>query len=421
MKRFYIRTFGCRVNEAESEKISLSLMRAGFEFSPSSPDFYLINSCAVTLKAEREVRQHIYQIARKFPQAKIILTGCAAAIWPQSNKIIKGVTQLIINKNKDQLLRELMERPSATGKINAIFNKYLDCGRAIFKIQDGCHYFCSYCLTAYLRGKPRSEFIKDLVYKINHYPLSLNEVILAAINTAAYGVDTGENFTQLLEAILSQTTISRLSLGSVHPLSFTTDFLAYYNNLSQNPRFVQFFHIPLQSGAETVLELMRRGYKPKYLQEIIYYLKKINPFIFIGTDIIVGFLGESDREFAQTYTFLEKTPVDKLHVFRFSLRPKTTAYLLRKNLSAPSETIKTRRAKAINTLGQKKYQQFLQLNLKRKTTAFIISKDKNGFYRGLLDNQLPILVKSSKDIQGQFKAVKVESLSNNQLLGVLLD
>lgn len=423
MKRFFIHTFGCRVNEAESEKISLDLVKAGWKFDQARPDYYLVNTCAVTAKAEREVRQHIYQTSKKFPQARIVLTGCAATYWEEKGKLLEEVDLLVNNQDKDRLA-DIMINDICKDVINHVStlsytNKYLASGRAIFKIQEGCNRFCSYCLTAYLRGKPKSVLIKNLIKEINSYPFLLQEVILAAINTAAYGADTGENLVSLIKTVLNKTKIKRLSFGSIHPWSFNQDFFKYYQKLANNQRFVQFFHIPFQSGSDSILKLMRRGYKQKEIKLLLNKIKEKNPAAFIGTDIIVGFPGETETEFKTTYRFLEEAPIDRFHVFRFSKRPDTAAYELTRTVREPNEALKAKRARVLRELGQKKYRKFLQSNIGRKTTALIIRKDSSGVYSGLLNNQLPVLVKSGRNLIGKIYPVRVTQLENTNLIAEL--
>jgi len=315
------------------------LLELGFVWSDDAPDFYIINSCAVTGKAEREVRQHIYQTRKKFPHTKIVVTGCAATNWKQNNVIVNGVDLLIENKEKssipDLLLQLSSRTPSANKGCGDLYNKdcfayarndkFLNSGRLMVKIQDGCDRFCSYCIVPYVRGKPQSRLIKEIMKEIKDYDDEIIEVILTAINTEFFGKDTGETLIQLIDSILTKTIIPKISFGSIHPWSVTDEFLSYYQSIMPSGRFIPFFHIPIQSGSNTTLKLMNRGYTKEEMLEKLQKIKKINPDAFIGTDIIVGFPGETDKEFQETYNFLQQAPIDKIHVFRYSERPGTPA------------------------------------------------------------------------------------------------
>jgi len=428
MKSFYVYTFGCRVNEAEAEKISLDLVRQGWKVSLKNPDYYLINTCAVTAKAEREVRQHIYQVRKRLPEVKVVLTGCAATYWERKKNVPKEVDLVVSNSKKERLVDIIVggnicsrdARHCVSTETGLLHNKFLSSSRAIFKIQEGCDRFCSYCITSYLRGKTRSTSIKDLLDKINYYPFPLQEVILAAINTAAYGVDTNESLVDLIKNVLEKTKINRLSFGSIHPWTFDKEFFRLLAKLKDNPRFVQLFHIPIQSGSNKILKLMQRDYSTKNIEKMLVKIKKIDPYAFIGTDIIVGFCGETEKEFQKTYGFLKRASIDKFHVFRFSRRPDTAAYSLVKDYLEPSEAIKTKRAKIIRDLGQKKYLDFLIRNIDRKTSALVIKRIDNEYISGLLDNQLPILIKTRKDLVGKIVPVQITNIKDRNLMSELI-
>ena len=409
---FFSYSFGCRVNEAEKIALDEKLFELGFIWNEKNPDFYIINSCSVTGKAEREVRQHIYQIRKKFPKATIIVTGCAATHWLRNNVSVSGVNHLIENKNKTEIpfiiqsfsplseyhiishmrnnvvKKSMTEYPDQKSTVldKSVLkhqfvksDKFLNSGRLMVKIQDGCDRFCSYCIVPYLRGKPKSLKIKDIVQTINNYHLSsrapkgrgdlyykdcfvpqsgtrndngLSEVILTSINTACFGKDTGETLIQLIDAILKQTAIPKISFGSIHPWSITDEFLRYYRSIMPTNRFVPFFHIPIQSGSNTILKLMNRGYTKEEILKKLHRIKEINPKTFIGTDIIVGFPGETKKEFQETYEFLKSAPINKIHVFRFSLRPGTAAEKLIEVYGEPTPKEKRERSKLILELNK---------------------------------------------------------------------
>jgi len=353
---FYSFSFGCRVNEAEKVVLDKKLMELGLVFNSKNPDFYIINSCAVTGKAERGVRQHIYQTRKKFPKTNIIVTGCAATNWIKNKISIQGVNFLIPNNNKQlipqfiqKLLPETKQRvpPLPYQRVNTLtqcHDKFLNSGRLMVKIQDGCDRFCSYCIVPFVRGIPRSRLAHEIIEEIKQYDEHVKEVILTAINTECFGKDTEETLIQLIDAILEKTTIPKISFGSIHPWSITDKFLSYYQSIIPTNRFIPFFHIPIQSGSNAILKLMNRGYTKEEMLEKLEKIKSINPKAFIGTDIIVGFPGEGEKEFKETYEFLQKAPIDKIHVFRYSKRPGTPAEKL---LNEPSPQEKRKRSRLL--------------------------------------------------------------------------
>lgn len=437
MKTFYSYTFGCRVNQAETEEIDRQLALAGWLNSEANPRLIIINTCAVTQKAEREARQLIYQLRKKHPKAKIIITGCSATYWLKNNqtKPVKlFVNQIVNNADKENLPKMLIFSASQTvnfnrggcfwpnrkGRTTTKTSKYLNSGRLLIKIQDGCQRFCSYCIVPYLRGKPKSEKISQIVKKINRFQGRLNEVILTAINTEAYGIDTGESFIDLLKAVVDRTDIPRISLGSVNPWSVDDDFYNFYKKYIPKKRLVDFFHIPLQSGSDKILNLMKRGYSHNEFIEKLETLNKINPFALIATDIIVGFLGEGQREFEESYRFIEKSPVVKLHIFRFSVRKNTSAFYLAKTIKEPDYQTKEIRAKALSELGKKKFRIFQEKHIGKSFSALFINKIVNGYQQGLLNNQMPTMIKTSKNLLGEIRDVKIKEIRNKILIGDII-
>lgn len=430
--KFFTFAFGCRVNEAEKEKIDYEMIKEGFIFDEKNPDIYIINTCAVTQKAEREARNLIYQIRKKLPKTKIVITGCSATYWIKNNLYQDLPVDLIVeNKNKNKMV-DLIKKNFHSGSGSKLkscnkslitkfsFSKFLSSGRLLVKIQDGCHYFCSYCIVPYLRGLPKSIPIKKILDYIQQNQKEISEVILTAINTEAYGIDTKETLIDLIDKIIKKTSIPRLSFGSIHPWSITNQFINFYQKILTENRLVNFFHIPIQSGSNTVLNLMKRGYTTEEIMEKLIAFEKINPYLFLATDIIVGFLGEGDKEFKETYQFLKKSPFSRFHVFRFSKRKNTPAYFMAQKIKEPDEKTKKYRSQIIRKLSEKKFRKFLEKNLGRKTTALVLNKKIEGYWEGLLDNQLPILIKKEKISPGKIVKIMIDQIKNNYLIGKII-
>ncbi len=425
-KTFYTFSFGCRVNQAEKEVIDLEMQKSGFSLKKELSDIYVINTCAITHKAEREAKQLIFRLKRENPSGQVVVTGCSATYW-KKNKLLKDlpIDLLVDNVNKEFLVKLIQKKfnkvvNNSESKTSVARDKYLSSGRALFKIQDGCQRFCTYCIVPYLRGTPKSTKISDIVTRINKYP-DLQEVILTAINTEAFGLDSRETLTQLIESVLSHTIVPRISFGSIHPWSINEEFLNYYESIFPLKRLVNFFHVPIQSGSDKILNLMKRGYTSEEMMLKLNKLQELNPLALIATDVIVGFLDETDKDFQETYDFLDKSPISKFHIFRFSKRNNTAAYYLAKNLTEPSFAIKMKRAKILAKLGKDKYEKFLQKNVGRCSTVLFLNTKFDSYQEALLDNQLPIYIKITKPIQlRRLYEARILEYKNGRLFGKIV-
>jgi len=429
MKSFNTYSFGCRVNKAEIEALESALSTLGYTKDENNPKIFIINTCSVTHKAEREAQKYIHSLKRRVPKTKIVVTGCAATNWLKLNKKMNGVDFLVDNSNKPYLA-ELLEKKYFTGmtiikkgeevsSAESILDIHQRSKRIMIKIQDGCHRFCSFCIVPYLRGLPQSVPIREIVNRINTYP-NYSEAILTAINTEAYGRDIDETFVHLISSILKNTDIPRISFGSIHPWSLDDDFLSFYKSMCEDNRFVDFFHIPLQSGSNKILSLMKRGYTREEFIQKLKKLSQINPFIFIGTDVIVGFLEETNKDFEDTLTFLKKTPISKFHVFRFSKRQHTAAFYMSKRMQEPSDSTKKYRSKTLRDLSDKKYSAFQRRHIGKTFPSLFLEKRDNEYQHVLLQNQLPAIISSEKDYTGEIKNVKIERYQDGNLIGKII-
>lgn len=413
-------SLGCRVNQAEKEDLDRQLIQLGYSHDSDGPELFIINSCSVTGKAEREVKQLIYQTRRKNPSVKIIVTGCAATNWLKTKTNIPQIDLLVDNQNKEYLALLIQKKFGSGRKTNLnteLEDKFINSGRLILKIQDGCHRFCTYCIVPYLRGLPKSIPVNQLIKTINSYDNKIKEVILTAINTEAYGYDNKETFISLIEKVLAKTKTERISFGSINPWSVDETFINLYKNNKESGRIVNFFHIPLQSGSDKMLNLMKRGYTRAEFIDKLNILGSIRPYTFIGTDVIVGYLEETDKDFQDTYEFLEKTPISKFHIFRFSKREHTAANYLAKKLIEPNAQTKIKRAKTLAELGKRKYESFLNKHVGETFSALFLENKKGEYQECLLNNQIPVLVKSKNKNTGTIKNVRIIQYKNGRLFG----
>ncbi|OGK29940.1 hypothetical protein A3D08_01835 [Candidatus Roizmanbacteria bacterium RIFCSPHIGHO2_02_FULL_43_11] len=422
IKTFATHSFGCRVNHAEREEIERHMQKRGITYDGDAPDMFIINTCSITHNAERSARQLIYQTRRKHPNTKIIVTGCSATYWLKNGLYTDLPADMFVdNANKEFLVELALKKfvPKTKPKDHAFIepptDAFLSSNRAVIKIQDGCHRFCTFCIVPYLRGVPKSRNIKEII-KIIHEQSGLQEVILTAINTEAFGKETGEDLISLLRTIFAQTQVSRISFGSVHPWSITNEFLDFYQEPDSQKRLVHFFHIPLQSGSNKILQLMRRVHTREDMLERVRKMHSIHPKAFFSTDIIVGFLEEEDADFQETYEFLKESPISKFHVFPFSKRLQTGAYFMAKRLYEPSPEKKKERVALLRELSEKKYTAFQRSLIGYKSQALVLSKKKGGWPLALLDNQMLVLLRSLSAEPGGIVDVVVKDLESGQLI-----
>jgi len=216
---------------------------------------------------------------------------------------------------------------------------------------------------------------------------------------------------------LIDSTIPRISFGSIHPWSINSEFIENYKKVIPLNRIVNFFHVPIQSGSNNILNLMKRGYTKEDMMEKLQSINRLNKFALIATDIIVGFLEESDHDFKDTYDFLEKSPISKFHIFRFSKRNNTAAYYLAKNLKEPSSSVKIKRAKILSDLGKKKFEAFQKLNVGRVVQALFIANREGDYQEALADNQLPVMVKTVKNLNAHLKNIEITEYKKDRLYG----
>lgn len=420
--RFHIQTFGCRVNMAESTKLALDLKANGLKDATlAKAELLIINSCAVTQKAAREVRQLINQAKKINPKLKIWLTGCCATLWQKNHSSIKLVDRLISNQEKDKISLFFKPKLRAIKVLNknSAWGKFLTSSRLIVKVQDGCDYFCTYCIVPYLRGLSVSEDIKTIVNYINSvsHKTLVNEVVLTGINLGLYQTENQENFTDLIKTVLTQTSIPKISFGSLYTENLTSEFLKLYQTREKN-RLTRYFHVPVQSGSDKILKLMRRRYNLAEFTERIQALARSVPDGLLATDVIVGFYEETDTDFAKTYEFLKESPFVKAHIFTYSKREFTSGFYLQKKLSEPDWQTKKKRSQVLHNLFKNKQNQFKQNLLGQKMRALIINSNEK-FSTGLLDNGLAIFI-STPGLALGFVNVKIEAVKQNKLLGKLI-
>ncbi len=335
-RRVSFHTLGCKLNFSESSTLAREFERGGFvRVAPTAEaDICVINSCSVTEHADKKCRNLIRRLHRRNPQAIIAVTGCYAQLKPQEIAAIEGVDIVLGNNDKGDLYKRVVELSGKgraqvyscdTASLTRFFAAFSsgDRTRAFLKVQDGCDYCCSYCTIHYARGSSRNQPIADLVEEARAIAAAgQREIVLTGVNTGDFGRTTGERFIDLLRALDTVEGIDRYRISSIEPNLLTDEIIAF---CASSPRFQHHFHIPLQSGSDRILHLMRRRYTTERFADRIAAVRRLMPDAFIGIDVIVGFPGESEADFRTTCEFLERLEPAFLHIFPFSERPGTPA------------------------------------------------------------------------------------------------
>ena len=335
-RRVSFHTLGCKLNFSESSTLARQFAEGGFErVAPTAEaDICVINSCSVTEHADKKCRNLIRKLHRRNPGAIIAVTGCYAQLKPQEIAAIEGVGIVLSNNDKGMLYKRVVELSGKgraqiyscdTESLTSFFAAFSsgDRTRAFLKVQDGCDYKCAYCTIHYARGGSRNMPIADLVAEARQIAAAgQKEIVITGINTGDFGRTTGERFIDLLRALNEVEGIERYRISSIEPNLLTDEIIAF---CAASPKFQHHFHIPLQSGSDKILGLMRRRYTTARFADRIAAVRALMPDAFIGIDVIVGFPGETEEDFRTTYDFLEGLKPAFLHIFPFSERPGTPA------------------------------------------------------------------------------------------------
>ena len=335
-RRVNFHTLGCKLNFSESSTFARQFEQGGYvRVAPDEEaDICVINSCSVTEHADKKCRNLIRKLHRRNPQAIIAVTGCYAQLKPQEIAAIEGVDLVLSNNDKGELYRRVTELAGKgraqvysceTDELTNFFAAFSsgDRTRAFLKVQDGCDYCCSYFTIYSARGSSRNMPIADLVAEARQIAAAgQKEIVITGVNTGDFGRTTGEKFIDLLRALNEVEGIERYRISSIEPNLLTDEIIAF---CAASPKFQHHFHIPLQSGSDRILGLMRRRYTTARFAERVEAVRRLMPDAFIGIDVIVGFPGETEADFRTTYDFLERLAPAFLHIFPFSERPGTPA------------------------------------------------------------------------------------------------
>ncbi len=406
-KSFAIYTFGCKLNFSESSDMARRLREQGWQES-DEPEAIIVNSCAVTHAAEKKVRNYVAHLHREFPDARIVVVGCYASLQAEVIKQWAGVEAVFGNRDKLHAVNHIAGLPIP--ETPTFFSTYSsnDRTRSFLKIQDGCDYYCSYCTVAAARGESRSDSIEHVLQNIEKiHAEGLKEVNITGVNLGTFGKGTDENFYDLLKAIDKQHLVERVRISSIEPNLLTDDIIEL---VAKSDILMPHFHIPLQSGCDKTLAMMKRRYKRALFQDKIMKIKQLMPSACIAIDIIAGFPGETEEDFMDSYNFVKSLPLSYLHVFTYSRRPGTPAAAMKEQVP---EQVKHDRTNRLLELSETKKRFFYHEHVGETRPVLWESENVDGKMFGFTDNYIKVAAPFNPD---WVNTIKPYFLTEEQLI-----
>ena len=419
-------TLGCKLNFSETSSISNNLEKNNFKVVPFNQyaDAYIINTCSVTENADNKFKVFVKKALKINPNAFVAAIGCYAQLKPEELLSVKGVDLVLGASEKFNIVNYLLNIDQDFSKLDHscnindvhLFTETYSINsrtRAFLKVQDGCDYKCSFCTIPLARGKSRSNTIENVVKNVNEIISNgIREIVLTGINLGDFGkrqadnIKTNEDFFELIKTLDEIDGVERYRVSSIEPNLLTDEIISF---ISKSKRFVPHFHIPLQSGSDEILKKMRRRYKTGLYKSRVDLIKKLMPSASIGVDVIVGFPGETDEMFLETYDFIKKLDVSYLHVFSYSERENTKAIEL--NGVVP-KTTRNKRSKLLRLLSASKKSRFYKQHIGGDYNVLFESKNKNGFIEGYTENYIRVRKNWNKNLVGKIQKVRIEKVDS---------
>ncbi len=404
-------TLGCKLNYSETSTLSRMLEVEGFEKKDFADiaDVYVINTCSVTDNADKECRQLVRRINRKAPESLVVITGCYAQLKPKEIAEIPGVNLVLGAAEKFNIAAHLRElTPNDSGKISSCDIEDVsgftasfsvsDRTRTFLKVQDGCNYNCSFCTIPMARGKSRSDTVANVVATATDLAgKGVKEIVLTGVNLGDFGRGAAgaknyqETFFDLVKALENVEGIQRYRISSIEPNLLTNEIIEFVANSN---KFMPHFHIPLQSGSDTILGLMRRRYKREIYTERVNLIKTLMPHCAIGVDVIVGFPGETEEYFKETFDYLHSLDISYLHVFTYSERDNTLAVEMDNVVPV---NVRNDRNKTLRNLSYMKQQYFNNKFTGQTRKVLFEDAEKSGMMEGYTDNYIRITTPYRKE------------------------
>jgi threonylcarbamoyladenosine tRNA methylthiotransferase MtaB len=423
-KKVAFYTLGCKLNFSETSAIGRQFNEAGFEtvsFTDKA-DVYLINTCSVTDHADKKCRKVVKEALKHSPNAYIAIVGCYAQLKPKEISEIPGV-DVVLGAAEKFMITEYITDLTKKEKTQ-IFNQDIseakdfissysfgERTRTFLKVQDGCDYTCTFCTIPLARGASRSDSISHVIEQANEIAKSgVKEIVLTGVNLGDFGIRDGireDKFFDLIQSLDHVEGIDRIRISSIEPNLLSNEIIEF---VSQSKKFVPHFHIPLQSGCNKVLALMRRRYKRELYAERVAHIKNLMPNCCIGVDVIVGFPGETQEDFLETYNFLNELEVSYLHVFTYSERENTPAAEMKGVV--PGST-RAERSKMLHILSEKKRRAFYETQVGVSTEVLFEADQKNGFMHGFSRNYVKVKAPYDPLLINEIKTVTLENIASD--------
>ena len=423
-------TLGCKLNFSETSTIGKMLKEAGVRTvrKGEKADICVINTCSVTEVADKKCRQAIHRLVKNHPGAFVVVTGCYAQLKPEQVASIEGVDVVLGAEQKGELMHYLGnlqkhdKGEAHTSAFKDIRSFAPSCSRGdrtryFLKVQDGCDYFCSYCTIPFARGRSRNGKIEDIVAQARQAAAEGGkEIVIAGVNIGDFGKSTGETFFDLVKELDKVEGIERYRISSIEPNLLTDEIIEY---VAKSRAFMPHFHIPLQSGCDEVLKLMRRRYDTALFAHKIQKIKEVMPHAFIGVDVIVGTRGETEEYFNQAYEFLKGLDVTQLHVFSYSERPGTQALKIDHVVSADE---KHRRSQMLLALSDEKTKAFYEAHIGRESVVLMEKSKAATPMHGFTDNYVRVELPHDNSLDNQLLRVRMGGFNEDgtALLGTII-
>ncbi len=423
MSKVAFHTLGCKLNFAETSAIGEDFLNHGFEIVEfdKGADVYVINTCTVTENAEKECRQIVRRILRKNPDAFVAVTGCYAQLRPEEIANIDGVDAVLGSNEKFEIFEKIPsfqknelsciyvgEKDELNDFHSALSFEANQRTRAFFKIQDGCDYKCTFCTIPLARGKSRSMSPDGLISEFKQIlDNGYKEIILTGVNVGDYGKYIGTNLYSVLKKMIAVEGDFRIRISSIEPNLLTDEII---DLAADSEKLCDHFHIPLQSGSDNVLRLMKRRYNSGFYAKLIEKVKMRIPDAGIGVDVIVGTPGETEENFLETYNFVKELPVSYLHVFTYSERPNTPAVMMDGKVDYAE---RKRRNKMLRILSDKKKFSFYKSMTGKELKVLFESENKEGSIFGFASNYVRVKESFNSDLVNKFSFVKIKDANAN--------
>ena len=418
------KTLGCKLNYSETSSISRDFENKGYNkvSFEDVADIYVINTCSVTQNADKEFKYLVNKVKRINPNSKVVAIGCYAQLKPKEISSFKGVDLVLGADKKFNIIDYLDSSSHHSCEINSVnyFKSSYSLGdrtRSFLKVQDGCDYKCTYCTIPLARGKSRSGAVNEIIENAKTLvDNGIKEIVLTGVNIGDYGIFENRgrqtNFLTLLKEIEKIKNLERVRISSIEPNLLNNEIIEF---VSQSQKIMPHFHIPLQSGSDKILKLMKRRYLSELYVDRVNKIKELIPDCCIGADVIVGFPGENDFDFKRTYDFISSLEISYLHVFSYSERVNTeSVYFAEKN----SKKIKSERSSILRELSDIKREFFYKKNINSERKILFESENKNGFIHGYTDNYIRVKTIWSSDLVDSIVKRKLSVMSDDNLVVV---